>query len=117
MKAVMLAAGISAGLGNSRTHNLTNILLRFDDRSLQQRHIDILKRSNIEEPIRDVILTSGRETFGFENVTGLPWIEIDYSVDIKWANAEILPRLSASTRHASPKAVTDGATGQMFNHE
>jgi choline kinase len=67
MKAVMLAAGIGAGLGNSRTLNLTKILLRFDDRSLQQHHIDILKRYGIEKPIRDVLLTFGRETGRMSN--------------------------------------------------
>ena len=117
MKAVVLAAEIDAGLGNSRTLNLPKILLRFGARSLLQRHIDILKRYGIKEPIHDVLLTSERETFGFEDVTGLSWIEIDYSVDVEPANAGILPRLSASTRHASFKAVTDGAMGRMSNHE
>ena len=30
-----------------------------------------------EEPVRDVILTSRRGTIAYEDVTGLPWIEID----------------------------------------
>ncbi len=98
----MLAAGIGAGLGNSRTPNLPNTLLRFDDRSLLQRHIFILKRSSIEE----LVLGVGFNRDGF-----------DYSVDVERTNAEILPRLSASTRHASPNAVTDVATGRMSKHE
>jgi choline kinase len=102
MKVVMLAAGIGAGLGNSRTLNLPNILLRFDDRSLLQRHIFILKRSGIEELVLGV---------GF-NRDG-----IDYSADVERTNAEILPRLSASAGHARPNAVTDGATGRMSKHE
>jgi len=47
-----------------------------------------------EETIRDVLLTSPRGTFAFEDITGLPWIEIDFAVDIERANSEILPRIS-----------------------
>jgi choline kinase len=102
MEVVLFAARIGAGLGNSRTLNLPNIVLRFDDRSLLQRHLFILKRSSIEELVLGV---------GF-NRDG-----VDYSVDPVATNAEILPRLSASTRHASPNAVTDVGTGRMSKHE
>jgi choline kinase len=51
-----------------------------------------------EEPIRDVILTSRRETIAYEDVTDLPWIEIDYAVDVERASAEILPRIEAAAR-------------------
>jgi choline kinase len=44
-----------------------------------------------EKPIRDVILAA--DTFGFEDVTGLPWIEIDFREDLRRARLEILPRL------------------------
>jgi choline kinase len=47
-----------------------------------------------EETIRDVLLTSPRGTFAFEDITGIPWIEIDFAVDVERANAEILPRIS-----------------------
>ncbi|MHA1165872.1 MAG: phosphocholine cytidylyltransferase family protein, partial [Alphaproteobacteria bacterium] len=46
-----------------------------------------------EETIRDVLLTSPRGTFAFEDITGIPWIEIDFAADIERANAEILPRI------------------------
>ena len=46
-----------------------------------------------EETIRDVLLTSPRGTFAFEDITGMPWIEIDFAVDIERANAEVLPRI------------------------
>ena len=46
-----------------------------------------------EEAIRDVLLTSPRETFAFEDITGMAWIEIDFTDDIKRANTEILPRI------------------------
>jgi choline kinase len=46
-----------------------------------------------EEAIRDVILTSRRGTFAYENIAGLPWIEIDFPRDIERANNDILPQL------------------------
>ena len=46
-----------------------------------------------EEAIRDVLLTSQRGTFAFEDITGMPWIEIDFSADVERANSEILPRM------------------------
>ncbi len=53
-----------------------------------------------EDTIRDVLLTSPRGTFAFEDITGIPWMEIDFAVDIERANTEILPRVS--------KAIEDG---------
>jgi choline kinase len=44
-----------------------------------------------ETPMRDVILATG--AFGFEDVTDLPWIEIDFPEDVRRARSEILPRL------------------------
>jgi choline kinase len=44
-----------------------------------------------EKPMRDVILATG--AFGFEDVTDLPWIEIDFPEDVRSARSEILPRL------------------------
>jgi choline kinase len=49
-----------------------------------------------EETIRDVLLTSQRGTFAFEDITGTPWIEIDFAADIERANAEVLPRILAA---------------------
>lgn len=46
-----------------------------------------------EEAIRDVLLTSPRGSFAFEDVTGLPWIKIDFAADIERANGEVLPRI------------------------
>ena len=50
-----------------------------------------------EETIRDVLLTSLRGAFAFEDITGLPWIEIDFVADVERANAEILPRIVTAT--------------------
>ena len=47
-----------------------------------------------EESIRDLLLDSAPGTFGFEDVTGLPWIEIDFPEDVAKATCEILPRLA-----------------------
>lgn len=44
-----------------------------------------------EEVIRDVLLTSPRNTFAFEVVTNMPWIEIDFAADIERANTVVLP--------------------------
>jgi len=45
-----------------------------------------------EECIRDILLQAPAD-FDFEDVTGLPWIEIDFPEDIARANREILPKL------------------------
>lgn len=42
-----------------------------------------------EEALRDVLLARPRD-FGFEDVSGLPWIEIDFPEDIRRAEQEIL---------------------------
>lgn len=57
-----------------------------------------------EEAIRDVLLTSPRGTFAFEDITGMPWIEIDFTADIERANSEILPRIM-KTKSASGAAL------------
>ncbi len=46
-----------------------------------------------EETIRDVLLTSPRGTFAFEDITGMPWTEIDFAADVERANNEVLPRI------------------------
>lgn len=46
-----------------------------------------------EPPLRKVILEKP-DVVGFLDVTGVPWIEIDFPEDRKRAEAEILPRLN-----------------------
>jgi len=46
-----------------------------------------------EEALRDMMLEAGPRRFGVEDVTGLPWIEIDFPGDVERARLEILPRL------------------------
>lgn len=62
-----------------------------------------------EEAIRDVLLTSQRGTFSFEDITGLSWIEIDFSADIERASSEILPRIlrAKNNRKAALSAIQD----------
>ena len=55
-----------------------------------------------EEAIRDVMLTSPRGTFAVADITGLPWIEIDFAADIARAESTILPRIL--TRANGPRA-------------
>jgi choline kinase len=43
-----------------------------------------------EEPIRDMIIASAPNRFGFEDISGLPWTEIDFPEDIAKA---LLPEL------------------------
>jgi choline kinase len=47
-----------------------------------------------EEPIRDMILESAPDRFGFEDISGLPWTEIDFPEDVRKARA-LLPELIA----------------------
>jgi choline kinase len=50
-------------------------------------------RLEYEEPIRDMILAGADGAFGFEDITGLPWTEIDFPVDVRRAEREIFPKL------------------------
>ena len=47
-----------------------------------------------EEAIRDLLRVTPPSTFGIEDVTGLPWIEIDFPEDVVRARSEVLPRLA-----------------------
>jgi choline kinase len=63
-----------------------------------------------EEAIRDLLLESpGR--FRFEDITGLPWLEIDFPDDVRRAEQEVLPRLSRIESHASAEAESEDASG------
>lgn len=44
-----------------------------------------------EEALRDLLLSPA--PFGYEDITGLPWIEIDFPYDVERAQREILPAL------------------------
>ena len=61
-----------------------------------------------EETIRDVLLTSPRGSFAFEDITGLPWIEIDFAVDLARAETEILPRILSAADQRRATTVIKG---------
>jgi choline kinase len=72
---------------------------RFDSgigKRLAMATEDYLKHQKQEEPyeevIRDLLLQSP-EQFGYEDITGIPWIEIDFPEDIQRAQNIILPKL------------------------
>jgi choline kinase len=46
-----------------------------------------------EPAIRDVLLAEAPDRFGCEDITGLPWIEIDTPEDLRRAREEIAPAL------------------------
>ncbi len=46
-----------------------------------------------EEAIRDLILARP-DQFGYEDISDLPWTEIDFAVDVVRARREILPQIS-----------------------
>jgi choline kinase len=50
-----------------------------------------------EEAIRDVLL-AGHPAFAWEDVTGIPWIEIDFPDDLIRAERDILPRIDVAIR-------------------
>jgi choline kinase len=60
-----------------------------------------------EEAIRDLLLEAPSR-FAYEDVTGLPWIEIDFPEDVARAEREILPRLRSHRPGASPAATGRG---------
>jgi choline kinase/phosphatidylglycerophosphate synthase len=43
--------------------------------------------SEYEEPIRDMVMQTAPDRFGFEDITGLPWTEIDFPEDVVKATA------------------------------
>jgi choline kinase len=59
-----------------------------------------------EEVIRDLVLGDPVSSFGYEDVTGLPWIEIDFPDDVGRAGVEVFPRLddAGSTAATPPSA-------------
>lgn len=53
-----------------------------------------------EEAIRDVVISEPLGTFGVEDITGIPWVEIDFPEDLTKARQEIYPNLLAIPRCA-----------------
>ncbi len=51
------------------------------------------EREPYEEPIRDMVLAQS-QPLAFEDITGTPWIEIDFPDDVRRARDDILPRIA-----------------------
>ena len=62
-----------------------------------------------EEPLRDLFLTSSTKNLAFEDISGLPWIEIDSPSDLEQARRVTLPRIlwhesSSTTQYSAAPA-------------
>ena len=47
-----------------------------------------------EEAIRDILLDAAPGTFAIADISGIPWIEIDFDEDLRRANQVILPAIN-----------------------
>ncbi len=57
-------------------------------------YIDSGRRDDYyDEALRDLLLADPPGSFGWEDITGLPWTELDFAEDLHHAHTEILPRL------------------------
>ncbi len=59
-----------------------------------------------EEAVRDVLVDEPPDTFGYEDITGIPWIEIDFPSDLLRAEKQILPRILAQSTGVSGQDIT-----------
>jgi choline kinase len=58
------------------------------------RYINVGRRADIyEEVFRDLLLSEPPGSFDFEDITGVPWIEIDFPEDLEDAKSKVFPRL------------------------
>ncbi len=70
-----------------------------------------LRDEYYEEAIRDLLLDPRGPEFGFEDVTGLPWVEIDFPEDVRRAEAEVLPKLALHDTEYGNVAALKAADG------
>jgi choline kinase len=49
-----------------------------------------------EEVLRDLLLAEP-DRYGYEDITGLPWLEVDFPEDVERAVKEVLPAIEAAT--------------------
>jgi choline kinase len=64
--------------------------------ALIRRAADYVNEERLDEPYEEVIrdlLLQDPARFGYEDITGMPWIEIDFPEDVQRAERDILPRL------------------------
>lgn len=72
-------------LSEQMAHLLAGTVRDYVDRGLRDEFY--------EEAIRDIVLGDHGARFGYEDISGLPWIEIDFPEDVERARREILPRV------------------------
>ncbi len=58
-----------------------------------------------EDAVREVVVGEPPGTFGVEDITGLPWVEIDFPEDLEKAQAQVLPRLADLPGEAEPRGL------------
>ena len=61
-----------------------------------------------EEAFREVLVGETPGTFGVEDITGTPWVEIDYPEDLTKATTKVFPRITSPR----PDAAEDPAAAQ-----
>ena len=73
-----------------------------------KRYLDADMRFELyDQALRDILITDPPGAFGFEDITGLPWTEIDFVEDVEYANSFILEKLQDHTA-AKPKLAVVG---------
>ena len=76
----------TAGLRSTRHHG-----------DAVQAHIDEDNMTaTYETAMCDVLVSEPAGTFGYEDITGFPWTEIDFPADVTYAEEVILPRILES---------------------
>lgn len=80
-------AGESVGFFRFNTEIAHSLALKIEEYVTTLRHTE-----PYEEAIRDLLLQSPT-TFGYEDITGLAWVEIDFPQDIQRAQLQILPKI------------------------
>ena len=71
-------------------HDVIKDILNAANKIILSGHRD----DYMEEAIRQVLLVSPPGRFNFIDISGMPWIEIDFPSDIIRAKTEILPKLA-----------------------
>ncbi len=73
-----------------------------------KRYLDADMRFELyDEALRDILITDPPGAFGFEDITGLPWTEIDFKEDVDYANQVVIGKLH-DHRRIRPKMAVVG---------
>ncbi len=73
-----------------------------------KRYLDADMRFELyDEALRDILITDPPGAFGYEDITGLPWTEIDFMEDVDYANQVVIGKL-LDHQLARPKLAVAG---------